>query len=767
MEPPRRRSELSGPSCFPCRALRLALLLAPLLPAGDALWAAMGPEIRITRTTSPIVVDGDLSDPAWKAVEPITDWLETNPGDNIPPKVRSVGYLAYDDKFLYAGFEFDEPDPRDIRAPLGDRDNVPSFTDYGGLIIDSQNDGHTAQLLLANARGIQYDALSNDATGEDDSPDYFWDASAKITATGWVLEMRVPFSSMRYTDPNPERWGILLYRNRPRDFRYQMFTSRLPRDSSCFICNSRPLVGLAGLPVGSHYVVAPYISASQMAAPRAGLGSSLESDDAEFDGGVDAKWIPNPSLAIDATVNPDFSQIESDAGQISANERFALFFEEKRPFFLEGVNLLSTPIQAVYTRTFTSPRFGLRATGGTDSTKYTVLVGQDRGGGAVILPGPEGSGFADQDFSSYVGIARARHDFEKAFVSFLYTGREGEAGDGGGSNHVAGPDFQWRPTPQDTVTGQVLFSWSETPNRPDLANEWDGRKLSGHGAKFWAEHTTEKFDLFAEYRDFSDDFRADNGFVPQVGYRFLYTEGGRTFRPVGKPVSRLRLFAYADRSETQDGELLLQEFAPGFGMDAIWNSFTRFEFVFDEVVNQGRSFDRFQFRPEIEIRPGKIVQQVTLRAVYGDDVDFANNRPGDGWQATLTADFQPTDHLKLGLSAARRILDVDTSEAGAAISGRLFTADLARLRAVYNFSARTWLRLIGEWAEIERDPGLYTFDVRPESSDFSGSAVFAYKLNWQTLIFLGFGDERTSSPDGRLEPLGRQVFFKISYAFQR
>jgi hypothetical protein len=158
---------------------------------------------------------------------------------------------------------------------------------------------------------------------------------------------------------------------------------------------------------------------------------------------------------------------------------------------------------------------------------------------------------------------------------------------------------------------------------------------------------------------------------------------------------------------------------------------------------------------------------VTLRAVYGDDVDFANNRPGDGWQATLTADFQPTDHLKLGLSAARRILDVDTSEAGAAISGRLFTADLARLRAVYNFSARTWLRLIGEWAEIERDPGLYTFDVRPESSDFSGSAVFAYKLNWQTLIFLGFGDERTSSPDGRLEPLGRQVFFKISYAFQR
>ena len=101
---------------------------------------------------------------ACRLPEPITDWLETNPGDNIPPKVRSVAWLAYDDDFFYAAFEFDEPDPRTIRAPLGDRDNVRSYTDYGGVILDSQNDGHTAQLFLANARGIQYDALSNDAS---------------------------------------------------------------------------------------------------------------------------------------------------------------------------------------------------------------------------------------------------------------------------------------------------------------------------------------------------------------------------------------------------------------------------------------------------------------------------------------------------------------------------------------------------------------------------------------------------------------------------
>ncbi|MBP7586700.1 MAG: carbohydrate binding family 9 domain-containing protein [Thermoanaerobaculia bacterium] len=741
-------------------------LLAFVLPtahlAGSAAHAAMGPEIRITRTATPVVVDGDLSDPIWQTAEPITDWLETNPGDNIAPKVRSVAWLAYDDDFFYAAFEFDEPDPKAIRAPLGDRDNVRSYTDYGGVIVDSQNDGHTAQMFLANARGIQYDALTNDASGEDNAPDYFWDSAAKITATGWVLEIRIPFSSLRYTEPDPAQWGILLYRNRPRDFRYQMFTSRLPRDSNCFICNARPLVGLAGLSAGSHYVVAPYVSANQSATPSNGLGSPLAWNSSEFDGGVDAKWIPNPSTVIDATVNPDFSQIESDAGQISANERFALFFPEKRPFFLEGVNLLATPIQAVYTRTFTAPSFGLRATGGTASTKYTALVGQDDGGGSVILPGPEGSGFADQDFESLISVARVRHDFSKAFVSFLYTGRDNEGSAGGGSNRVAGPDFEWRPTPQDTITGQFLYSWTETPERPDLAAEWDGRKLSGHAAKLWANHATETWDLFGQYEDFSDDFRADNGFVPQVGYRMLYVESGRTWHPVDKKVSRLRLFTVADRAETQSGELLSQEIVPGFGLDATWNSFVRFEFAFDEVVNQGEQFERFQFRPRFEIRPGKIVQQVTLQAVYGDDVDFANNRPAEGWRATLTADLQPTNHLALGLSAARRTLDVEAH----GLAGTLFTADLARLRAVYTFNAKSWLRLIAEYQTIDRDPALYDFDVRPTSGDFGGSAVFAYKLNWQTVLFLGVGDERTQDPNGDLQALGREAFFKISYAFQ-
>src|SRR6185503_19522673 len=147
--------------------------------------------------------------------------------------------------------------------------------------------------------------------------------------------------------------------------------------------------------------------------------------------------------------NPDFSQVESDTAQISANERFALFYPEKRPFFLEGVDLFATPIQAVYTRTITAPNWGGRASGKAGGVRYTALVAEDDGGGTVIVPGPIHSEFADQAFKSTVLIARAKRDIGLSYVSLLATDREGH--DGSGYNRVVGPDFQWRPSESDNV----------------------------------------------------------------------------------------------------------------------------------------------------------------------------------------------------------------------------------------------------------------------------------------------------------------------------
>jgi len=716
--------------------------------------------LEINLRSGEIAIDGDLHDAGWQDVRRVETWFETRPGDNIPPKVANLGYLTYDESSLYVALEFADPHPDQIRAPLGDRDAMPSYTDYGGVIIDARNDGKTAQMFLANPSGIKYDAISSDATGEDSSPDYFWESAGRITADGWVLEMRIPFSSLRYSQSSPQRWGIMLYRNYPREYRYQMFTSQLPRDVSCFICNVRPLVGLQNLPSSSHWVAAPFSTANQLSEPEGELGTPLRQGEVTGELGLDAKWLPNPDTVVDATLNPDFSQIEADVPQIAANERFALFYPEKRPFFLEGVDLFSSPIRAVHTRTVTAPRWGLRGTGSFGETTYTALVSKDEGGGSVIVPGTTSSSLADQDFASTVGVARIRHDLGKSFVSFMYAGREI---DDGGSNHVFGPDFVWRPNEQDQITGQLLLSRSSTPTRPDLSDEWDGRSLQGHALELWWFRGTKTWDYFALYDDIDEEFRADNGFVPQVGLRRGIGELGYTFwRPQGK-ISRLRTFAMFDYLEDRDGQLIERRLRPGFGFDSVLNSFVRFEMRIQDIRVGEQVVPRNQLYGYLQFSPGRVFSYVQLELTAGQDVDFDNERRADGVTARMQAHFRPTDHLELALQTDWRTLEVETPSSR---SERLLTATVARLRSVYTFNARAWVRLIGEWVETTRDPSLYREAVDARTVDLGASLVFAYKLNWQTVLYLGYGDVRELSELGRYAPSSREAFLKISYAFQ-
>jgi len=363
-----------------------ALLVAGAAAAQTAL---SGDTIHITRASGPITIDGDLSDPAWRTATRIDKWYETKPADNTEPKVRNVGYLTFDDRYFYAAFEFDDPDPRSIRAPFADRDNINgNYNDYGGLLLDARNTGSNSVLFVATPSNTQYDSIIDDSTNEDASPDFFWDSATKINDHGWTLEIRIPFSSIRYKNVDPQTWRVMLYRNYPRDFHYQFFTARLPRDGNCFVCRANVLTGLERLPGGGHIVVAPYAAASNVAERSGPAGSPLDDAVLQSHIGVDVKYLPNADNAIDLTVKPDFSQIESDTAQIATNQRFALFYPEKRPFFLEGIDLFATPIQAVYTRTITDPVAGGRVTGKTAGVRYTVLVVEDDGGGGAIIPGP-------------------------------------------------------------------------------------------------------------------------------------------------------------------------------------------------------------------------------------------------------------------------------------------------------------------------------------------------------------------------------------------
>jgi hypothetical protein len=748
------------------RSAYVCLLIALSAESAGAAYdqsSLSGATLHITRATSAIRVDGDLSDEAWRTAARIDTWYDVSPGDSAVPPVKSVGYLTYDDRFFYAAFEFDDPDPAAIRAPLGDHDAINGNSmDFGGIFIDPLNTGRTAFEFFVSPRNIQYDAVTDDASGENSSPDFFWDSAARMTSRGWTVEMRIPFSTLRYKNVDPQTWGILLFRNYPRQYRYQLMSAPIPRGNNCLICRENPLTGLERLPAGGHVIAAPYVSASQTAYPIGDvLGAPIIGDPVKPHVGADLKFTPNANNAVDVTLKPDFSQVESDTAQISANERFALFFPEKRPFFLEGVDLLQTPIQAVYTRTITAPTWGGRMTGKEGGIRYTALVTEDSGGGSVILPGPNDSTTAPQDFASTVFVGRAKRDIGLSFVGALVTDREATAGNA--HNRVAGPDFQWRPSAADVVTGQWLVSESRTPDRPDLADEWNGQRISGSAFQTYWNHNTRHLDWSAKYNDIGNGFRADVGFVPQVGYREGSWQMGWQVYPKGW-LSRERTFLNVDYQAEPTGAVITRDIQPGLGMDTRWNGFAQFRYI-DNRTRAGETvIGRKQVGYVVQFSPSRRVAFVGVSGTTGQDIDFENARPARGSTINVNATLQPTDHLALDLIENTRWLNVDGPLSADA---RLFTQRVSRVKGTYTFTSRLFVRVIGQYVATTRDPSLYTSSVDARSGTFSGSALFAYKLNWQSVMFVGYGDDRELSDQRRLEPRDHQFFVKLSYAFQR
>ena len=738
----------------------LAVLCAPGL-AGEEPEPPPKPKLKLARITPPITVDGDLSDAGWKEATEVPLVYEINPGDNTTPAVKSTARIGYDDKFFYVSFWCEDPDISKIRAPFVDRDGINDDQDYVGILLDVENQNHSAIDFWIGPQGIQADSVFFEGTfTEDFGPDYFWQSAGSIGTDSWTAEVAIPLSSLRYPEKDPQDWALALYRTYPRDRNYQFYSVRVPRGSSCFLCNSATVEGIAGLPQGAHWVLAPYGAVTST--KEYGAEGAFD-DDTTTKGkvGLDAKWLPNADTVIDATINPDFSQIESDTAQIAVNERFALFYPEKRPFFLEHVDLLQTPIQAVYTRTITSPLWGARLTGKSGGTNFTALVADDRGGGTVIIPGPVFSDTAPQDFESTVAIARVRQDLGASFAGALATGRVIQ---GGGYNAVVGGDFHWQPGADDVVNGQYLYSFSQNPNRPDLHPGWLGQKQSGFGLQGEWVHSTSTWEWNLGYEDFALGFLADDGFVPQVGYREGSAGIGYRFFPTGF-FSRVRPLAGANYSVDREGDLISRRYFPGIAFQARWSLRGEIDYNFEAVRIEGRTleFDRVVW--SLGASPSRLVPRITFSGNYGQQPDVSNVRVGTGGTLSMTATIRPTAHLALDLVGERQWIDetVDGRE------GRLFTATVARAKAIYVFNSRMLFRVIGQYIETTRDPALWSFPVLEKEAEFSGSALFSYKLNWQTVLYLGYGDNRALFEGGGvdLKPQNRQFLLKVSYAFQR
>ncbi|HSK09288.1 MAG TPA: DUF5916 domain-containing protein, partial [Vicinamibacterales bacterium] len=320
-----------------CRALWIVGLAMNLLGAGVAAASAADqepnarPELQSRPAARPPVIDGVLDDEAWRAASVETgDWLSYNPlhGDTIPQRTRV--WITHDADSIYFAFQCDDPEPGGIRTSISRRDNIGA-DDWVGLSLDALGTGQLSYHLMVNPSGVQLDMLNSVAGDEDSSPDYVWDSAGRRNERGYAVEIRLPLQSIRFQGGHDVRMGILFWRRISRLGVSVAWPALEPgkwvfeRHAALRFDELQPRLPREVIPSSTY-------SRSQARALPGRWGQA----DGKADLGVSAKYGITPTITLDATVNPDFSQVESDAFQVEVNQRFPTFFSEKRPFFMEG-----------------------------------------------------------------------------------------------------------------------------------------------------------------------------------------------------------------------------------------------------------------------------------------------------------------------------------------------------------------------------------------------------------------------------------------------
>ncbi len=726
-------------------ALRIGLFLIAFTVATRAVSAVT---TTAGSTAGAIRVDGDLSDSGWAAASRVDRFFEFARGDDGAPPVATTALVTYDAHALYVAFDVRDPAPGDIRAAYSERDGVKDDQDWVEVVLDARGDRQSAAFFRVNPRGIVADGIRSDADGgEDFAPDFYFAAAARVNASGWTAELRIPLTSLHYgTDP-VQSWGVLFIRNYPRAFRYAMASAPIPKASPCFVCNAGSLDGLRGLPHTAHLDVAPYVTGS-LSDRRQIEGGGFQRE-RKSDGGADLKWAAGSATTIDATLRPDFSQVEADAAQVTVDKRFAIDFPEKRPFFLEGIDLFRTPLRVISTRSITQPMWGLRATRQSATTSWIVLAANDEGGGSVILPGPSSSDSAPQDYRSRVFVGRARRSIGSSYAGFVATAREIV---GGGHNRVAGPDVLLRPDEKTSITAQALLSDTRDPDRRDLSPLFAGAHRRGIALSTDLVRTTAEWTIYSGAKEISSGFRADDGFVPQAGMRTVYFEADRKYYPRGFKEMRWWIGAQPVWS-TDRHRLIRLETYPGLSFDGPLSSIaylTLHPVEEEEVLGKlrRRSFASWQFA----LNPWKSLPVVSVQGETGGKFDYVSGRRGRGGAVTAEVSSRGGEHVAADLSATRDWLDAGAS--------RFYTAAVWRLVATYTPTARASLRVIGQSSVVRR-----TGETR--SGEGSLSAVVIYRLDWQTSVYVGYGHSSVFDAGDRRVPNGRSLFMKMSYAIHR
>ncbi len=725
--------------------LAAVVLVQLLIAAADA--GAQGADIRVERAQQPPQIDGVLDDEVWKrAPLPAADWVSYQPvrGDRMAAAFRTDARVAYDDRYLYFAFHCLDDEPAKIRSNVSRRDS--SFSDdWVALSLDSAGTGQAAYHLFSNPSGSQMDAINTSASGEQFDADVVWYSAARTTSDGYVVEIQVPLQSLRFTGGDTVRMGIVFFRKVSRIGVSYAWPEMLPgqwvfdRPAHLVFTHLKPRRLVELLPSVTYGV----------RQDRDVSSSGWSDADGDAHVGASGKLGITSGVTLDGTINPDFSQVESDSFQIAVNQRFPLFFSEKRPFFMEGMGLFNIARgnnmrTAVHTRRIVDPIFGVKLTGTIGKTTFGVLNALDDHPGDV---GERGDEFADRN--KLVTIGRATYALRRSdYIGAIVT----QTTHRGRSNFTTGADFIVRPSSPQSVAGMFLTTRT-TGGSSDA---------QGNAAQLTYEYETRRYQTTSQVEHYDRDFQMDTAFYFRTGFTGAWTYNQINFYPRGGQTFWLQrispfVFVKTGRDRLQDGD------------ENFLNTGLRFNFTrqgnFEIATSRGKEAwrgrelhvgsDLFTFAGIQAVRWLNVHGGVGIGpGIYYDDVDPFQGR---SLFSFFGLTFQPNQHISQSIEGNWSWLDREST------GERIYDVTILNSKTTYQFDKHFLVRLLTQ----------YDSSSHRVLTDLLGS----YEFVPGTVFHAGYGALYERGPrdgfataghspvrlDGRYRATDRGLFFKASY----
>lgn len=709
------------------------------------------PAINAERIDSPIELTGKLDNPLWNKAKSFELNYEIRPGDNTQSKQKTTVRILYDNEFLYFGFDCLDDDPKSIRANVSDRDKIYN-DDFVIVVFDTYGDYQKSYEFAVNPYGNQGDLLAT-MGNEDASMDYIWYSAASLNDHGWTAELKIPFKSLAFSEKEEHTWPLHVIRTIPRESRYQVSWMKVDRNIPTFMPQAGLLTGLKNIKSGGNLELLPYVigQSNGQLTDFDDPSSKFKFDPLKGRIGAGLKYSPSQALSLEAVINPDFSQIESDAEQIEINTTFALNYDEKRPFFLTGNDLLQTPMY--YSRSINNPLGAGRVLGKSGNLSYLVLSAYDRNT-VVEVPGEERSNLVSTDMKSLATVGRLRYDFgDENYLGLLGLGRNIDDA----SNYVVGLDWNYKFWSNWYFSGEGFLSKTKELNNTALFSNtrkfgntnhtaaFDGESYSGDGIHLSLSYNSREYSFATVLNNFSPTYQTYNGLFGQVNYRQLYMEHEYQFYPTDSFIDSWGIALQGEMQFNFSGIKREQYVMPRiyFTLKGQTNISINYLLVNDERFG-GVWFEKInRIMFNINTRPLKELS-FYVNGQIGNFI-YRSSKPemGEGHNFYAGMTVRPSSKLNLSFDYSRANLS------GKAKDNLFYDGNIYRIVGIYQFNSEMYVRVITQYNSFDKSFNLYP--------------LFSYKLNAFTTFYAGATSSYAEYNEIGLKNTTQQYFVKIQY----